>query len=62
MKLFEEMGIFNHREVEARHEIMLETYIKKIQIESRVMGDLAINHIIPAAIRYQTILAKMSKD
>lgn len=58
MKLFEEMGIFNHREVEARHEIMLETYIKKIQIESRVMGDLAINHIIPAAIRYQTILAK----
>ncbi len=58
MKLFEEMGIFNHREVEARHEIMLETYIKKIQIESRVMGDLAINHIIPAAIRYQTILVK----
>ena len=58
MKLFEEMSIFNHREVEARHEIMLETYIKKIQIESRVMGDLAINHIIPAAIHYQTTLAK----
>lgn len=58
LKLFEEVGIFSHREVEARHEILLETYIKKIQIESRVMGDLAINHIIPAAIRYQTVLAK----
>lgn len=58
MKLFEEMGIFTHREVEARHEIMLETYVKKIQIESRVMGDLAINHILPAAMRYQTVLAQ----
>ncbi len=57
MKLFESMGIFNHREAEARHEIMLETYIKKIQIEARVMGDLAINHILPAAIKYQTTLA-----
>jgi glutamine synthetase len=57
MKLFEEMSIFSHREAEARHEIMLETYIKKIQIEARVMGDLAINHILPAAIKYQTSLA-----
>lgn len=57
MKLFEETGIFTHREVEARHEIMLETYVKKIQIESRVIGDLAINHIVPAAIKYQTVLA-----
>ncbi|MCC7232524.1 MAG: glutamine synthetase III [Bacteroidia bacterium] len=56
-KLFEELDIFNHREIEARHEIMLETYIKKLQIEARVMGDLAINHILPAALRYQTILA-----
>ncbi len=57
LKLFESMNIFNHREAEARHEIMLETYIKKIQIEARVMGDMAINHILPAAIKYQTSLA-----
>lgn len=58
LKLFDDLNIFSHREVEARHEILLETYIKKIQIESRIMGDLAINHIIPAAIRYQTELAR----
>lgn len=58
IKLFSDLGIFNHREVEARHEIMLETYIKKIQIEARVMGDVAINHIIPAALQYQTRLAE----
>jgi len=58
MKLFEDMQIFSHREAEARHEIMLETYIKKIQIEARVMGDLAFNHILPAAINYQTKLAE----
>ncbi|MCX6274107.1 MAG: glutamine synthetase III [Bacteroidetes bacterium] len=57
-ELFEKNNIFSHREAEARHEIMLETYIKKLQIESRVMGDLAINHIIPAAIKYQTTLAE----
>ncbi len=57
IKLFEDNGIFSHREIEARHEIMLETYIKKIQIEARVMGDMAINHIIPAALKYQTELA-----
>ena len=57
LKLFENNGIFTHREVEARHEIMLETYVKKIQIEARMMGDLAINHIIPAALKYQTVLS-----
>lgn len=57
LMLFAELEIFSHREVEARHEIMLETYSKKIQIEARVMGDLAINHIIPSALKYQTILA-----
>ena len=56
IKLFEDNGIFSHREIEARHEIMLETYIKKIQIEARVIGDLAINHILPAAIKYQSQL------
>ncbi|MBK9318747.1 MAG: glutamine synthetase III [Bacteroidetes bacterium] len=58
MDLFERNGIFSHRENEARHEIMLETYIKKIQIESRVMGHLASNHIIPAAIKYQHLLVQ----
>ncbi len=58
LALFEEMNIFSHREAEARHEIMLETYIKKIEIESRVMGDLAMNHIVPTAIRYQTLIAE----
>jgi len=55
LKLFEDNHIFTHREAEARHEIMLETYIKKIEIESRVIGDLAQNHIIPAAFRYQNL-------
>jgi glutamine synthetase len=58
MSLFESNHIFNHRELEARHEIMLETYIKKIQIESRVMGVVATNHIIPAAIKYQHLLVQ----
>jgi glutamine synthetase len=46
----------NEREMEARHEIYLETYTKKIQIESRVIGDLALNHIVPVALRYQKML------
>ncbi len=62
MSLFERNNIFNHRELEARHEIMLETYIKKIQIESRVMGSVAINHILPAAIKYQTMLLENVKS
>ena len=48
--------VYTHLELEARHEIELEKYIKKVQIEARVMGDLAINHILPAAISYQTKL------
>ena len=54
--LFEENDIYNHLELEARHEIMLEDYIKKVQIEARVMGDLASTVILPAAIKYQNIL------
>lgn len=53
MALFEKHGVMSHREVEARTEIKLEAYIKKVQIESRVMGDLAMNHIVPTAIAYQ---------
>ena len=56
--LFESNGIYNHVELEARHEIELENYLKKVQIEGRVMGDLALNHIIPAAIKYQNDLLK----
>jgi glutamine synthetase len=54
--LFEELGIMNHIEVEARYEIELEEYMKKIQIEGRVLGDIARNHVIPTAIRYQNTL------
>ncbi|OOG78310.1 glutamine synthetase III [Algoriphagus sp. A40] len=55
-ELYERHNVLNHIEVHARHEIMLEDYIKKVQIESRVMGDLALNHIIPTAILYQNKL------
>ena len=55
-KLLISNGIMNEREIDARYEIYLEMYTKKIQIESRVMGDLALNHIIPTALRYQKML------
>jgi glutamine synthetase len=51
--LFSKLGILSEVEIDARHEIELENYIMKIQIEARVMGDLAKNHIIPATIEYQ---------
>jgi glutamine synthetase len=54
--LFKEMGVMNHVEVEARYEIELEEYMKKIQIEGRVLGDIASNHVVPTAIRYQNVL------
>lgn len=54
--LFAKHDIYSERELEARYEIMLENYIKKIQIEGRVIGDLALNHIIPTAINYQNKL------
>nr|MBP8158252.1 glutamine synthetase type III [Flavobacterium sp.] len=56
LDLFAELGIMNHIEVEARYEIELEEYTKKIQIEGRVLGDIARNHVIPTAIRYQNNL------
>lgn len=55
-ELFERTGVFTHAELEARHEIELEKYIKKVQIEGRIMGELCTSHILPAAIRYQNIL------
>ena len=56
LDLFSELGIMNHVEVEARYEIELEEYTKKIQIEGRVLGDIARNNVIPTAIRYQNTL------
>jgi len=55
-KLFEKHNIYNHLELDARHEIMLEEYVKKVQIEARVMGDLASTCILPSAIQYQNKL------
>jgi glutamine synthetase len=55
-KLFQDHRIYTHEELEARHEIELEKYIKKVQIESRMVGELAHSHIIPAALRYQSRL------
>ena len=56
VKLFDSNNIFTHRELEARHEILLETYIKQLQIESRVLGEVALSQILPAAIEYQNEL------
>jgi glutamine synthetase len=55
-KIFEDNNIYTHAELEARHEIELEKYIKKVQIEGRIMAELATSHILPAAIRYQNLL------
>ena len=54
--LFERHGVMTEKEIEARVEIGLEAYIKRVQIEARVMGDLAMNHIVPTAIVYQNKL------
>ncbi|WP_339624629.1 glutamine synthetase III [uncultured Winogradskyella sp.] len=56
LALFESLGVMNRVESEARYEIEMEEYILHIQIESRVIGDIARNHIIPTAVRYQNIL------
>lgn len=56
IQMFEETGVFSKVELYARNEVKWEMYTKKIQIEARVLGDLAINHIIPAATRYQSLL------
>ena len=56
VKMFESVGVMNQKELEARNEVKWETYTKKIQIEARVLGDLALNHIIPVATEYQSKL------
>ncbi|WP_462255170.1 glutamine synthetase III family protein [Ferruginibacter sp.] len=55
-KLFESNDIYSHSELEARHEIMLEDYVKKVQIEARIMGELATTYILPSAVKYQNVL------
>ena len=54
--LFAGLGVLAPNEVEARFEILNETYVKKLQIEARIMGDICLNHVIPAAVRYQNVL------
>ena len=54
--LYEDLGVMNKTEIEARYEIEVEEYINRIQIEGRVLGDVARNHIIPTAVKYQNIL------
>jgi glutamine synthetase len=61
MHLFASNNIFTHKELHARHEIRLENYSKVLQIESRVLADLAGNHIIPTAVRYQNVLIENVK-
>jgi glutamine synthetase len=56
IRLFESIGVFNERELHARNDVKWETYTKKIQIEARVLGDLVLNHIIPVAKKYQSLL------
>lgn len=56
LAIFEKCGVLSHSEIESRCEVKWETYTKKIQIESRVLGDLAMNHIVPVASGYQSIL------
>ena len=56
IRMFENTGVLTQKELEARNEVKWETYTKKIQIEARVLGDLAMNHIIPVATQYQTDL------
>lgn len=56
IRMFEYTDVLSKAELQSRSEVKWETYVKKLQIESRVMGDLVVNHVLPAAKRYQTML------
>ena len=58
IRMFQSTGVLSEAELHSRSEVKWETYAKKLQIESRVLGDLVINHVLPAAKRYQTMLLK----
>ena len=63
--MFKETGVLSETEIEARYEVSNELFVKKLQIEARVLGDMCLNHVIPAAVSYQNILVKSiqgSKD
>jgi len=59
---FQKMGVLTSRELHARYEIELENYVKKLQIESRVIGDLALNHIVSTVVKYQFKLAQTARS
>jgi glutamine synthetase len=61
IKLYEDLGVMNSVEIQARYEIEMEDYIMRVQIEGRVLGDIARNHIVPTAIKYQNILVENVK-
>ncbi|MGM9737851.1 MAG: glutamine synthetase III [Candidatus Cryptobacteroides sp.] len=56
--MFNKLGVLSPVESEARYEVLNETYVKKLQIEARIIGDVCLNHVIPAAVGYQNILVK----
>ena len=56
VEMFKNTNVFTEIELKARNEVKWEMYTKKIQIEARILGDLAVNHVIPVAIRYQSVL------
>jgi len=61
VELFDRLGVLAPNEVEARFEILNETFVKKLQIEARIIGDICLNHVIPAAVRYQNVLIENVK-
>jgi glutamine synthetase len=62
IEMFEKLGVLNQSELHGRVEVEYEKFIMKIQIEARVLGDLAINHIVPTAVEYQTTLLENVKN
>ncbi|MCI1786116.1 MAG: glutamine synthetase III [Bacteroidales bacterium] len=61
ISLFENLGVLTSAEISSRYEVLNETYVKKLQIEARVMGDICLNHVIPASVTYQNILMQSIK-
>ena len=61
VKMFDGLNVLAPNEIDARFEIFNETYVKKLQIEARVIGDMCLNHVIPAAVKYQNILIENVK-
>ncbi|CAG5016406.1 Glutamine synthetase [Dyadobacter sp. CECT 9275] len=62
IQVFKRIGVLSERELHARYEIELENYVKKLQIESRVIGDLALNHVVSTVVKYQFKLAQTARS